>query len=257
MKARLAAAALLFAACFPVLTGAPCSSNAECPTGQVCTAGKCANDPGAGGGAAGGDGGGSAGGGAAGGGMGGGSAGGSGGAGGGGVDAGTDGGVDAGLPYGAECLTAAQCSSGACTQFYRDNDRDLRGGSIPEKRCGVTADAGYATTNDDCCDYDARAWPGQTMFFDTPRDQTCGNSYDFDCNGVEEREPLDAGRCPPPMPPPNQPPMCNVCAYGLGWAMAAPMCGMQAPQVTSVGGAPSAGCPFTVNMLMNVAPKCR
>ncbi|MEW5741367.1 MAG: choice-of-anchor D domain-containing protein [Myxococcota bacterium] len=77
--------------CFPALTGAPCSSDDNCPSGQVCSAdGVCVRPDGTGGGSGGGSGGGGGDDGGPGGGTGGGSGGGTGG--GGGDDGGADGG---------------------------------------------------------------------------------------------------------------------------------------------------------------------
>ncbi len=48
------------------------------------------------------------------------------------------------------------------------------------------ADAGEArdfVPRTDCCDADARAYPGQPSFYSTAR-TTCGG-YDFDCDGAE------------------------------------------------------------------------
>jgi hypothetical protein len=44
----------LLAACIPAVTGAPCETDANCPGGQVCVAGKCAEGTGMGGGEGGG-----------------------------------------------------------------------------------------------------------------------------------------------------------------------------------------------------------
>jgi hypothetical protein len=129
---RLAAFAVLSvvaAGCFPNTSGAPCSTSANCPTGQACVQGKCESDGaggGAGGGAAGGAGGGAAGGvgggsgGGVGGGDGGGSAGGAGGgdAGGAGGSGGAGGTGGAGGAGGGVATVETKCADGL------DDDND-------------------------------------------------------------------------------------------------------------------------------------
>ncbi|MDP1822698.1 MAG: EB domain-containing protein [Archangium sp.] len=90
MTRRLWVSLALLAGCIPAVTGAPCETDANCPGGQVCVAGKCAEGVGMGGGSGGGSAGGGGGttGGGEGGGAGGGTAGGVGGGGGGGAGGG-------------------------------------------------------------------------------------------------------------------------------------------------------------------------
>lgn len=94
---------------------------------------------------------------------------GAGGAGGGG--AGGTGGVggDAGAGGTGAATSSATSGSGGCC----DCDGDQ-------------ANALGACQGDDCDDGDARAHPGQTMYFGTPAPQA---GFDFDCNGVSERDP--------------------------------------------------------------------
>jgi hypothetical protein len=50
----------------------------------------------------------------------------------------------------------------------------------PQKYCGETlAPEGYVSFKRDCCDSDAQAKPGQTVYF--PTANTCG-SFDYDCD---------------------------------------------------------------------------
>ena len=81
-----------------------------------------------------------------------------------------------------------------------NEDRDGDGFSPPE----------------DCCDTDVRAFPGQTRFFTTPINNM--DSFDFDCNGVEEKEFPNTHECSIGSGP---------CAdRKLGWmAPAVPECG--------------------------------
>lgn len=52
--------------------------------------------------------------------------------------------------------------------------------------------AGWVARAGDCDDADSRAFPGQTLRFATPR---ANGSYDYDCSGTEDPEPLALGRC--------------------------------------------------------------
>jgi hypothetical protein len=143
------------------------------------------------------------------------------------------------LPDGATCTTGPQCTSGVCTTFFVDADNDGVG-STPAQRCGMTLPAGLASNPGDCCDSDARAKPGQMMFFDTAR-LVCGG-YDFDCNNTEEPEPAAIMACPPTPP-------CD-CATTTGWAgPTAPPCGGTAQKVlqSQCAASPPQTC---------MAPKC-
>ncbi len=211
-------------ACNPPITGAPCTDNSFCPTDQVCIKdppnnpnGKCEMAGGPGGG--------------------------SGGSGGSGGTGGTGGG--AGLKAnGQPCAVANECQSGACQNFFRDEDNDTVGGPM-QKVCGSTPPAGFQGTGGDCCDTDPRAKPGQTMYFDTARTGGCaGPGFDFDCDNQQTLEYPESGRCYGP-PAPN----CNQCALGVGWAMpGAPMCGSQGQVVKMVMGPfGDGGCPYTNN----------
>ncbi len=83
--------------------------------------------------------------------------------------------------------TTAMVSTGTAMNCDVDQDTHLRA----DAACGGM----------DCDDNDARAFPGQTAFYDTER--TSGG-YDFDCNNVEEGERAvecavlpGSGQCPP------------------------------------------------------------
>lgn len=67
------------------------------------------------------------------------------------------------------------CSSGGGADPTEDADGDMR------SAIGAACSGGYP--KDDCCDLDARAFPGQEMFFTTATD--CG-SFDYDCSGSGE-----------------------------------------------------------------------
>lgn len=87
---------------------------------------------------------------------------------------------------GQTCAAAAECASDDCTTFYLDADKDGYGSTGTVKVCGATPPSGYVSNDDDCCDSDAAARPGQEEFFSRVR-TGCGG-YDFDCNDDEELE---------------------------------------------------------------------
>lgn len=57
---------------------------------------------------------------------------------------------------GQGCATAADCASGACNRFYRDQDGDGQGVYDPTWLCGAVPPQGYAAEGGDCCDQDAK-----------------------------------------------------------------------------------------------------
>jgi hypothetical protein len=99
------------------------------------------------------------------------------------------------LKDGESCTQSADCASGYCRRYFRDQDGDGYGVDSPTtiSRCDVTAQPpqGFTTIPGDCCDTDSRAHPGVTAYF-TTRD-ACG-SFDWNCSGADEKQ---AGRmCP-------------------------------------------------------------
>jgi hypothetical protein len=100
------------------------------------------------------------------------------------------------LREGEACLSSAECAGGACRSYYTDDDRDGFGasGSPPAfSRCDVNPNAppGYSASANDCCDSDPAVSPS-AVSFSTTRDRCA--SYDWNCNGVEERQ--SAQGCP-------------------------------------------------------------
>ena len=77
----------------------------------------------------------------------------------------------------------------AAIACFADADDDGVGGAS-QRVCpmpdGVTCPATHSATGGDCCDTDARAFPGATAWQSTAR-TGCGG-YDFDCNRSEEYE---------------------------------------------------------------------
>ena len=88
---------------------------------------------------------------------------------------------------GRACAVPGQCASGVCTTFYVDADGD--GYTInPASFCGTSPPSGYVSSSlgTDCCDSDANAHPGQTVYFTTTR-IGCGG-YDYNCAGGDEQQ---------------------------------------------------------------------
>lgn len=76
-------------------------------------------------------------------------------------------------------FTVTNVTATSCPTFYLDSDHDGFGDvAHPVSACTQPSD--YVADATDCCDADARAYPGQTAFYSTPT--PCGN-YDFNCNG--------------------------------------------------------------------------
>lgn len=101
-----------------------------------------------------------------------------------------------------------------CTNVtvFRDADGDGFGDpQQPSIACSAALPTGYVTTGTDCCDQDARAFPGQTAYDKTA--SACGG-FDFDCDGAASplREALFSGCSSSP---------------SASWRDAVPACGLQ------------------------------
>jgi hypothetical protein len=89
----------------------------------------------------------------------------------------------------------------ARTASLPDTDSDAHGDPNPTlanglalRQCGTTKQ-GYVAINDDCCDSDANAHPGQTAYFKTAR-TGCGG-FDYNCINGEEKDPATSvGKLP-------------------------------------------------------------
>jgi hypothetical protein len=103
--------------------------------------------------------------------------------------------------------------------FGPDSDNDGYHAGAGVSTCTTTGCPDGGSSLRDCDDFNANAHPGQRNFFSTPRD---GGSYDYDCDGTEERDPF------------------WTCASGYSTTA-----GCQAIQYTGqrgfVGGAPACG----------------
>ncbi len=79
------------------------------------------------------------------------------------------------------------------TTYYRDADGDGFGDPDDTLVSCRPSEVGYVTNDADCDDTDSDAFPGQTDFFDTPRN---GGGFDYDCDEDDEQEfPIGSCRC--------------------------------------------------------------
>lgn len=77
-------------------------------------------------------------------------------------------------------FTVTNVTASSCPTYYPDTDHDGFGDATqPLSTCTQPAD--YVANSTDCCDADARVFPGQTAYYSTV--SACG-SYDFNCNGT-------------------------------------------------------------------------
>ena len=83
------------------------------------------------------------------------------------------------------CKANADCASLNCVTYYVDHDGDGYGETAKTiqfcEEPGAAPPTGYVAQGGDCCDSDANAYPGQTMFFTAANG--CG-SFDFNCDGT-------------------------------------------------------------------------
>jgi len=121
--------------------------------------------------------------------------------------------------------------------WYIDADGDGYGAAAVQL-C-ATPTSGYASKNGDCDDTDARAYPGQPAYFDTPRKS---GGFDFDCNGDEQEESTLTGACHPDGNMAN--PQCIGAGNMNVWysETVAPACGETAGWLISCTARPAIGC---------------
>lgn len=104
------------------------------------------------------------------------------------------------LVDGQSCSIASDCVNNNCNTYYPDADGDGWGTTNGVKFCGPKP-AGYAFQPGDCCDQDARAYPGESQGGDCPYGcgwypfpNFCGTN-DYDCNGVTDKASYDYPIC--------------------------------------------------------------
>ena len=101
-----------------------------------------------------------------------------------------------------------------CVVYYKDADGDNHGDPTDSKcLCSPDAIGRYiAETKKDCCDSDANARPGQTVYFTDANE--CG-SFDYNCNDSEEKQYSETGSCGG-----------FGCKWSPGWSGGNPACGI-------------------------------
>jgi cysteine-rich repeat protein len=101
-------------------------------------------------------------------------------------------------PSSCQTVTCDDATS-SCPVALIDKDGDGHG----------PASSPVAAPCDDCDDTDVNTFPGQTLWFTTPR---LAGGFDYDCDGVEEKERPTIGECAP---------SGGVCTFTPGWASGA------------------------------------
>ncbi len=102
-----------------------------------------------------------------------------------------------------------------CRDYYLDQDGDSYGAEGVAPRCYCQPTGNYrGLFPGDCCDTDARVFPGQSAFF-TSR-SNC-NSFDFNCDGQVDKQYQNLGQCSGTF----------SCTFQTGWREGAiPECGV-------------------------------
>ena len=88
------------------------------------------------------------------------------------------------------CTMNEDCASSICGRFYRDTDGDGYGDTTMSATfctAAPSATPNWAVRGDDCCDKDANVHPGQTAY-QASESTACGTTFDYDCNGSEDRQ---------------------------------------------------------------------
>lgn len=121
-----------------------------------------------------------------------------------------------------QCSSATPPEEPCTTTYYRDYDDDGYGDPA-NSQCLSSPTGLYTSTNaNDCYDYNADAKPGQTEFFSDNRGD---GSYDYDCDGTEERRYYVAGSCQV---------VSSGCDYSPGWSNGnVPSCGLTRDWITA------------------------
>jgi hypothetical protein len=109
-----------------------------------------------------------------------------------------------------------------CAPWWLDADDDGYGSDDTKCLCGPSGDY-TADSATDCDDDDDAVNPGATAWASLPRSD---DSWDWDCNGVEERQWLDVGSCSGSV----------VCDVIEGWSGGVAECGETALWVSSCSG---------------------
>jgi len=99
----------------------------------------------------------------------------------------------------ADATDAEPIDAGPCTSdvpWYPDADGDGYGRSEGMVTACPKPAGQWARTSGDCNDENGSVHPGQTAYFGTPFSQSGKDSFDYNCTGTEEGDPLQQ-RAPP------------------------------------------------------------
>ncbi len=136
------------------------------------------------------------------------------------------------------CDPATGCTFTPLPDWYVDVDDDGWGSPLADSVCAETAPEGYVDNDDDCCDAYPVVRPDQTAYFvepyTCPGGTTTHPSYDYNCDGVDERRYPAAGSCAA-----SSGGACTVTEGWLGDAI--PACGHSAGWLVSCAMDPGGG----------------
>jgi hypothetical protein len=101
---------------------------------------------------------------------------------------------------GLPCTVASQCASNVCAPWYKDRDGDGYGAGTVAGACGNAPPIGYVATTGDCCDDEANVNTARLIhpgadFQSNSADGLCGITWDFNCDGRIETNPLTCSDC--------------------------------------------------------------
>jgi len=136
---------------------------------------------------------------------------------------------------------SACARASARNRYFRDSDGDGFGdAAAPVDACGGSP-SGSVDNADDCCDRDARAFPGEPTYY--PGVTACGG-FDYDCSGGAEPFSSAISVCDN---------FISTCfAYFSGWRSQAPSCGQSGNFVTVANSDPLELCTANVASCLEV-----
>jgi len=152
------------------------------------------------------------------------------------------------------CSTNDNCASSICGRFYKDVDGDGYGDmAMTATFCTAAPSASppWVTRGDDCCDKDAKVFPGQTEY-QLYASAACDDTFDYDCNGIDDKEYPFTASCATAGDG-----TCDPTSHD-GWSGGIPVCGKNG-NLSHCG--PSfcgpVACCIVARTDMNVPQRCR
>jgi len=150
------------------------------------------------------------------------------------------------------CDPSTGCTFTRLPDWWVDGDDDGFGSPLVDSVCAETAPEGYVDNDDDCCDAYPVVRPDQTAYFVEP--YTCPGgvtthpSYDYNCDGVDERRYTTAGSCTA---------SSGGCVVTEGWrGDSIPACGHTGEWLSSCSFDPTSGA-CTPNAMSTRIQTCR